>query len=273
MFSCILASTSSWLSEPPLTPMRTGLPWSIATLQMVENCSSRRLPVPTLPGLMRYLSSAAAQSGIARQQQVAVVVEVADERRRAAGVEHPLLDLGHGRRRFGQVHRDAHHLRSGLGQLDALLRRGRRVGRVGHRHRLHDDRRAAADLDVADAHADGAVEAGGTPWLRLQAPVYRSAKRRSTTTQRLSSRPRTRMLWMCSARARASSIDVVVLGAVHLAVEEPGDGGAVGPGNTVACAVFGRASCRHTAPVGVRNRAGSIESLPVCTAPGPPVPQ
>ena len=30
-------------------------------------------------------------------------------------------------------------------QLDALLRRGRRIGRVGHRHRLHDDRRAAAD--------------------------------------------------------------------------------------------------------------------------------
>ena len=26
VFSCILASTSSWLSEPPLTPMRTGLP-------------------------------------------------------------------------------------------------------------------------------------------------------------------------------------------------------------------------------------------------------
>ena len=31
--------------------------------QMVANCSSRRLPVPTLPGLMRYLSSACAQSG------------------------------------------------------------------------------------------------------------------------------------------------------------------------------------------------------------------
>ena len=24
VFSCILAMTSSWLSEPPLTPMRTG---------------------------------------------------------------------------------------------------------------------------------------------------------------------------------------------------------------------------------------------------------
>ena len=62
VFSCIFAMTSSWLSEPPLTPMRTGLPWSTATLQIVANCSSRRLPVPTLPGLIRYLSSACARS-------------------------------------------------------------------------------------------------------------------------------------------------------------------------------------------------------------------
>ena len=63
VFSCILRITSSWFREPPFTPMRTGLPWSTATLQMVANCSSRRWPAPTLPGLMRYLSSAAAQSG------------------------------------------------------------------------------------------------------------------------------------------------------------------------------------------------------------------
>src|SRR6266568_4703154 len=43
--------------------MRTGLPLSRATLQMVENCSSRRCPAPTLPGLMRYLSSVFAKSG------------------------------------------------------------------------------------------------------------------------------------------------------------------------------------------------------------------
>ncbi len=63
VFSCILRMTRSWFSDPPLTPMRTGLPLSTATLQMVENCSSRRLPVPTLPGLIRYLSSAAAHFG------------------------------------------------------------------------------------------------------------------------------------------------------------------------------------------------------------------
>ena len=157
--------TSSWLSEPPLTPMRTGLPWSTATLQMVVNCSSRRLPVPTLPGLMRYLSSASAARE-ARQQQVAVVVEVADERRRAAGVEHALLDLRHGGGRFGRVDGDPDHLRARLGQLDALARRGLRVGRVGHRHALHDDRRAAADLDGADLDGDGLVEAQGQAFRR-----------------------------------------------------------------------------------------------------------
>ena len=63
VFSRILAMTSSWFREPPFTPIRTGLPWSRATLQIVANCSSRRRPVPTFPGLMRYLSSAFAHAG------------------------------------------------------------------------------------------------------------------------------------------------------------------------------------------------------------------
>ena len=95
---------------------------------------------------------------VAREQEVAVVVEVADERCGAAGVEHPLLDLGDGGSRFRQVDRDAHEFGPGLGQLDALLRRGGRVGRVGHRHRLDHDGRAAANLHVADLDADGLVE-------------------------------------------------------------------------------------------------------------------
>ena len=87
-----------------------------------------------------------------------VVVKVADERRGDAGVEHPLLDFGHRRRGIGHVHRDAHHFRACFRQLDALLRRAARIGGVGHRHRLHDDRRAAANLNGTDFHADGPVE-------------------------------------------------------------------------------------------------------------------
>ena len=34
----------------------------------------------------------------------------------------------------------------------------RGIGGVGHRHRLDDDRRAAADLDAADFHPDRLVE-------------------------------------------------------------------------------------------------------------------
>ena len=94
----------------------------------------------------------------ARQEEVAVVVEIADERRRAAGIEHALLDLGDGGRRVGQVDRDAHHLGARFGKLDALLRGGCRIRRVRHRHRLHDDRRAAAHLNAADADADRLVK-------------------------------------------------------------------------------------------------------------------
>ena len=110
---------------------------------------------------MRYLSSAVGAVGIAREQQMAVVVEVADERRRDARVEHPLLDLGHRRRRFGHVDGHPDHLGPGLRQLDALLRGRRRIRRVGHRHRLDDDGRAAADLNVADANADRLVKPTG----------------------------------------------------------------------------------------------------------------
>ena len=63
VFSCILAITRSWFSDPPLTPIRTGLPASRAILQIVANCSSRRFPVPTFPGLIRYLASAPAHAG------------------------------------------------------------------------------------------------------------------------------------------------------------------------------------------------------------------
>ena len=64
------------------------------------------------------------------------------------GVEHALFDFGHRRGRFGHVDGDAHHLGARLPQLDALPRGRRRIRRVGHRHRLDDDGRAAADGDV-----------------------------------------------------------------------------------------------------------------------------
>jgi hypothetical protein len=95
---------------------------------------------------------------MARQELVAVVVKVADERSRDPGVEHPALDFRDGQRRFRDIDGDAHHLGSSLGELDALLRRALSIGRVGHRHRLDNHRRAAADLDGADPHPDGSMK-------------------------------------------------------------------------------------------------------------------
>ena len=131
--------------------MRTGLPWSRAMWQIVANCSSRRAPLPTLPGLIRYLSSACGAVGELRQQDVPVVVEVADQRRRRTPASSiRLLISGHGRAASGTLTVTRTISEPACGELDAL--RGRRgdVGRVGVRHRLDDDRRAAADLDGAD---------------------------------------------------------------------------------------------------------------------------
>ena len=62
-FSSISRVSSSWSSEPQLTPMRTGLPCLIAISTICGELRSRLSLKPTLPGLMRYLSSASAQAG------------------------------------------------------------------------------------------------------------------------------------------------------------------------------------------------------------------
>jgi hypothetical protein len=92
--------------------------------------------------------------GELRQQLVAVVVEVADQRHVAAGGVQPRADRGHLRGRLRRVHRDAHQLRAGAPQLLDLARRRCGVGGVGIGHGLHHHRRAAADGDRA--HHDAA---------------------------------------------------------------------------------------------------------------------
>ena len=88
-------------------------------------------------------------------------MKVADERRATAGIEHPLFDLGNRGRGFRHVDRDPDHVRSGLRELDALLRGPARIGRVGHRHRLHDYGRTAADLHHGDAAGAAHLHANG----------------------------------------------------------------------------------------------------------------
>ena len=69
-----------------------------------------------------------------RQQDVAVVVKIADDGRAATDVEQALLDFRNGRCSFGDVHGPTHNFGTGLGQFYGLLERGFDVGgvRVGH---------------------------------------------------------------------------------------------------------------------------------------------
>ena len=96
--------------------MRTGLSFSMATSIMVRKLLSSFLPMETLPGLMRYLASVRAHVGILLQQDMPVVVEVADDRHRDAEAVEAVHDVGHG---FGGgivVDGDAHQFGTGTGQ-------------------------------------------------------------------------------------------------------------------------------------------------------------
>ena len=61
-FSSISRASSAWSRLPQFTPIRTGRSCSIAFSIIVANRASRLAPNPTLPGLMRYFSSATAHS-------------------------------------------------------------------------------------------------------------------------------------------------------------------------------------------------------------------
>ena len=93
--------------------------------------------------------------GVVHQQLVPVVVEVADDRHVHAQAAHLADHLGDGRRGLLRVDGDAHELRAGVGEPRDLDRGRVRVGRVGVRHRLDDDRVGAAHEHAADVDADG----------------------------------------------------------------------------------------------------------------------
>src|SRR5690348_339020 len=97
---------------------------------------------------------------ILRKQDMAVVMEVADDRDVAAGIVKALLDFGYGGRGFGDIDGDANKLRAGLRQFETLLCRARGIGRIGIRHGLDDDRRTATHLHLADLHAIGLMSLG-----------------------------------------------------------------------------------------------------------------
>ncbi|MGY4316809.1 hypothetical protein ACVWW1_006136 [Bradyrhizobium sp. JR3.5] len=96
------------------------------------------------------------------EQLVADIVEVADQGRGDAQLAQAVADVRHGGGGFLAVDGDAHHLGAGAGERGDLGDGALDVGGVGVGHRLHDDRRAAADGDVADHDLRGVVPRCGT---------------------------------------------------------------------------------------------------------------
>ena len=59
----IRSASNSWSRLPQFTPMRMALFQRMAASIIWPNCTSRLSPLPTLPGLMRYLDNASAHAG------------------------------------------------------------------------------------------------------------------------------------------------------------------------------------------------------------------
>ena len=96
-------------------------------------------------GIDAVLGQGARALRIFLQQDVAVVVEVADDGHARTEQAHRLDDLGNGCRGVLRVDGDAHQLRAGSGKRHHLVDRAGDIGRIGVGHRLHDNRMIAAD--------------------------------------------------------------------------------------------------------------------------------
>ena len=114
----------------------------------------------TLPGLIRYLASARAQSGYFLSRMMAVVVEIADDRHAHAELVERLGDLRNRRGGLFGVDGDADQLRAGLRQRHHLIHGGRDVGRVGVGHGLDHDGVSAANSNSTNINGHGIAARG-----------------------------------------------------------------------------------------------------------------
>ena len=148
-FSSIRVVRRSWSSEPQFTPMRTGLSCSSGDPDDRDEVlvAPLRADVARVDAVLRERGRRARVLG---QELVAVVVEVADERDADPEVVELAPDDRDGARRGIVVDRHAHELAARVRERRDLERGRVGVGRVGVRHRLHDDRGGGADGDAAD---------------------------------------------------------------------------------------------------------------------------
>ena len=95
--------------------------------------------------------------GIVAKKRVADVMEIADQWDRHAEFAQLITDSRHSFSGFITINRDAHEFGPGTGEIGHLFDGSRNVGRVRVGHRLHHDRRPAADNDAADIDSDRRV--------------------------------------------------------------------------------------------------------------------
>ncbi len=112
---------------------------------------------------------------IVGQELVADIMEVADQRRGDAALAQAVADMRHGGGGLLAVDRDPHQFGPGARQGRDLGDGAVDIGGVGVGHRLHHDRRAAADGDIADHDLGGltpGVGAGGVILRRFYGLVH-----------------------------------------------------------------------------------------------------
>ena len=95
------------------------------------------------------------------EQLVADIMEVADQGRGDAALAQAVADMRNGGGGLLAIDGDAHHFGAGARQRRDLRDRAFDIGGVGVGHRLHDDRRAAADGDIADHDLGGFMPGAG----------------------------------------------------------------------------------------------------------------
>ena len=164
-------------SDPELTPIRSGVPSSRARATTSPVFSGP----PMLPGLIRTQCAPASSALIASvwlkwMSAITGIGDSVDDRPQRGDV----LLARHG---------DAHDVRAGLGHAPDLVHRGLQVRRLGLRHRLHGDGRAAPHGDAADVDLPGgshASECIRTPPPPRRFPALRCTKCR---VHRTSTRP------------------------------------------------------------------------------------
>ena len=186
------------------------------------------------------------------QQRVAVIVEVADQRRLDPEAIEPLFDMGHGGGGLGPVDGDAHQLRAGPRQRRNLGDRRRDIGRVGIGHRLHHDRGVAADRDVADPDRNGAPVALASPWR----PGYITFGEAAPAAEALGLPPlagaKTKSASSAATATPVAALSAVAGSAVRSGVSPCAVSNRTATGSSTAATAIGRGQARQKIAVTVK---------------------